>query len=311
MKKPLLGNRDRLFYLFPVFLILYEFCTNMSNDMYLPALPIIAQNFITPIHWVQLTITAWIAGSTTVELFVGPLSDRYGRRPILFGGGALFLISTLGCTLAPSLGFLIGARFLQGISVCTMMIAGYASIHDLYDDRKAVHILVWMGSAAVIAPAIGPVFGGLLLLITGWRMIFFTLFILGAISLVALWFIMPESTKTSSSERKSFKIKNIILSYRRIFSNPHFMMSAASFGLLYAGVMGWITTSPYILMKTLHMTPTEFGYMQVPIFGAYIIGAQLVKPLMKRMSSDKLIVLGLSIAALAGIALINFASLLL
>lgn len=301
-------NKSRyLFHLFPVFLIIYEFCTNMSNDMYLPALPLIASDFSTRINLVQLTITAWLAGNTSVQLIVGPLSDRYGRRPILFGGGLLFLLSTLGCTLAPSLTFLIGSRFLQGVGVCTMMVAGYASIHELYDDKKAIHILIWMGSAAVIAPTIGPVFGGLFLMFTSWRVIFLSLFLLGALSLLALWFSMPESTSTHT--RKPINMNNLVTTYKKILSNSHFMISAASFALLYGGILGWITTSPFILMETLKLSPAEFGYLQFPIFGAYVIGAQL-KQLMKKMTNENLISLGLIITLLAGIGLIIFSALI-
>ncbi len=297
-------NKQLLFRLFPVFLIIYEFCTNMSNDMYLPALPMIAADFSIPIHLVQLTITAWLAGDTAVQLIVGPLSDRFGRRPILFGGGVIFLLATLGCALAPSLGLLIVFRFLQGIGVCTMMVSGYASIHDLYNDREAIHILVWMGTAAVLAPAIGPVLGGVLLLVTDWRMTFLSLFALGVISLTALWFCMPESTSLQS--RQSLKIKTLVSSYRKIIGNLPFMISASSFGLLYGGIMGWITTSPFILISTLQMTPAQFGYLQFPIFGAYIIGAQLVKQLTDKRNLNSLIQSGLIVSFLSGVALIIF-----
>ncbi len=298
------SNKHYLFRFFPVFLVLYEFCTNMSNDMYLPALPLIASDFLTKIQVVQLTITAWLAGDTAVQLIIGPLSDRYGRRPILLGGGLLFLISTLGCALAPNLSVLIASRFLQGIGVCTMMVAGYASIHDLYDDQKAIHILVWMGSAAVIAPAIGPVFGGLFLLVAGWRVIFLSLFILGAIALIALWFSMPESTSLQS--RQPLKMKNLISSYRKILSNVSFMTSGGCFALGYGGIIGWITISPFILMDTLKLSPAQFGYLQFPVFGAYIVGAQLVKLIIKKRGKELSINLGLTISMLAGMALILF-----
>lgn len=185
-----------------------------------------------------------------------------------------------------------------------MMVSGYASIHDLYDDKQAIHILVWMGTAAVLAPAIGPVLGGILLLVTNWRVIFLTLFVLGAISLCALWFCMPESTSLQS--RQSLSMKTIITSYRKIITNFPFMISASVFGLLYGGIMGWITTSPFILISTLQMSPAQFGYLQFPIFGAYIIGAQLVKQLIEKRNLEKLIHSGLMISFLAGLALILF-----
>ncbi len=292
-------------YLFPIFLILYEFCTNMSNDMYLPALSLIAKEFQIGISQVQLTITAWLAGSMAVQLIVGPLTDRYGRRPILLGGGLLFLLSALGCSFAPSIAWLLVARFVQGIGVCTMMVAGYASIHDLYDDREAIHILIWMGTAAVVAPAIGPVLGGLLLLLTNWQGIFLSLFILGMISLLGLWFFMPESS--SPPHRLPLDLKTILTAYRKILTNHSFILSAMSFALAYGGIIGWITASPFILMENLDLSPTQFGFLQFPVFGGYIVGAQFVKRLMEKIGKEKLITLGLTIAGVSGILLLVFA----
>jgi Bcr/CflA subfamily drug resistance transporter len=289
-------------FFFPIFLILYEFCTNMSNDMYLPALPQIAEDFSAAINLAQLTLTAWLAGDGAVQLFVGPLSDRFGRRPILFGGGFLFLLSTLGCSLAPSIEILIAARFIQGIGVCTMMVAGYASIHDLYEDKQAIHILAWMGSAAVIAPAIGPIFGSLILTLAGWRTIFYLLFFLAAFALIFLWFIMPESTLSYS--KRALNIKNLIHSYRRILLNRTFMAAGLSFSLMYSSLFGWITVSPFLLMTFLHVTPLQFGWLQLSIFGAYIVGAQMVKPLLEKIGQEKLILFGLSLASLSGVLLI-------
>jgi DHA1 family multidrug/chloramphenicol efflux transport protein-like MFS transporter len=277
----------------------------MSNDMYLPALSLIAKDFHIGINQIQLTITAFFAGSMAVQLIVGPLTDRYGRRPILLGGGLLFLLSTLGCSFAPSLAWLIAARFIQGIGVCTMMVAGYASIHDLYDDREAIHILVWMGTASFIAAAIGPVLGGLFILFTGWQGIFLSLFVLGFIALLGLWFIMPESTLAHN--RQSLNIKTLLATYYKIFSNYSFIISSMSFALAYGGFIGWITASPFILMENLHLSPTQFGLLQFPIFGSYIIGAQLVKHLMEKIGTEKLIALGLTIAGVAGMLLLIFA----
>lgn len=297
-----MAQKNQFSPLFPLFLIIYEFCTNMSNDMYLPALSLIAKEFHIGIGQVQLTITSWLAGSMSVQLIVGPLTDRYGRRPILLGGGVLFLLSTLVCSFTPSIGWLIAARFVQGIGVCTMMVAGYASVHDLYDDREAIHVLIWMGTAAVVAPAIGPVLGGLFLLFTSWKGIFLSLFVLGGIALSVLWFIMPESV--SPDQRHPLKIKELTRVYWRILTNAPFLMSAMSFGFAYGGIIGWITASPFILMEKLHLTPTQFGFLQLPVFGGYIVGAQLVKRLMEKKGKEPLIAMGLGIAGLSGIVLV-------
>jgi len=277
----------------------------MSNDMYLPALPLIAKDFATQLNMIQLTIAFWLAGNTSVQLFIGPLSDRYGRRTILLTGGGLFLVSTILCAAAPSVLVLIIARFLQGVGVCTMMVPGYASIHDLYDDHKAIHILVWMGSAAVIAPAIGPVLGGLLLLLTGWRAIFWVLAFLSAFSIAALCLSMPESSK----ELHAMKGKIIIERYCRILLNPRFMTSSTSLGLLFGGAFGWITASPFILMESFQLPPDFFGYLQVPIFCAYIVGARLVKYLLSIIGREAVILWGESISLCAAGLLVLLAAL--
>lgn len=297
-------NVEKKLLFFPIFLILYEFCTNMSNDMYLPALPEIVSSLSTNMNWVQLTIPAWLAGNVAVQLFLGPLADRFGRRRVLLTGGVVFILSTLGCAIAPTIGTLILFRFFQGIGVCSMMVAGYASVHDLYSDEKAIHILVWMGSAAVIAPAIGPVLGGLLLLMTSWRGIFWTLFLLSSISIFFLMRCMPESL--SVEEQEPLHPRRIVSVYRNIFTNRAFLFSALSFGFFYGGIIGWITVSPFLLMMNAHLSPTQFGLWQVPIFGSYIVGAQAVKFALKRFGMEKLISWGSCLAILSIVALVTF-----
>lgn len=280
----------------------------MSNDMYLPALPLISRDFSVPLNWIQFTIAAWLAGDACVQLVVGPLSDRFGRRPILLWGGALFLTATIACALAPSVTFLIVARFFQGVGVCSMMVAGYASVHDLYDDQKAIHLLAWMGSAAVLAPAVGPLFGGLLLLIADWRMIFYLLFFLSLFALLGLWICMPESIP--SNTKRSVRTKNLIEVYRSIFSTPAFIISALSFGLLYGGMIAWITDSPFLLIQTLEISPTEFGWIQLFIFGSYIIGARVIKLFIQKISAETIIFSGLCLSLIATTALMLFSLLM-
>ncbi|HEY4831116.1 MAG TPA: MFS transporter, partial [Waddliaceae bacterium] len=113
----------------------------------------------------------------------------------------------------------------------------------------------------------------------------------------------------SSQLKHSLNVKTLTRCYKKILSNSSFMTSAASFGLLYGGIMGWITASPFLLIKTLKFTPVQFGWLQLPVFGAYILGAQMVKPLMEKIGKEKLIIFGLCIASLSGIFLILFSSL--
>lgn len=291
-----------LSFLFPFFLILYEFCVNLSTDMYLPALPSLQQEFSVSFNAVQFTIAAWIAGDFSLQFFTGPLADHYGKRTILLIGGVLFLISTIVCALAPSISLFTISRFVQGMGVGIMMVAGYACIHDTYDDKKAIHILAVMGSIAVIAPAIGPTLGGILLLYTNWRSIFFLLFYVSLMSLIGLWFFMPKSPKTT--ERLNFK--SVLRSYSHLLFHADFMLAVSAFSSLFAGLVGWITMSPYLLMENLKLSPIEFGWLQIPIFGSNMLGAMLVKPLLEKIEKEKMIFYGTLISFLSGLMLIAF-----
>lgn len=113
---------------------------------------------------------------------------------------------------------------------------------------------------------------------------------------------MPESHERALKSR--LDVKAIARSYKNILSNGHFMTSACSYGLLYAGLIGWITASPFLLIRLLHLSPAVFGWLQVPVFGSYIIGAQLIKWLMEKVDREKLIFFGLSVAFFGGILLI-------
>jgi MFS family permease len=182
------------------------------------------------------------------------------------------------------------------------MVTGYTIINELYDDHRSVKILAIMGSTAVIAPMIGPVFGGYLLLFTGWRTTFWAVFALAALGLVGLYRFMPESLK--SPDLEGMRLKKLKTVYFKIISSPAFLTSASTFGFMYAGMIIWTTASPYLIIFRLGHTPKLFGWSQVPIYGAYILGTLFVRALLKSASLNRLVVVGLTICAGSGAALL-------
>src|SRR3990167_5344961 len=165
-------SSTKLAILFPVLLALYEICTYLSNDAYLPALPHIAHDLFTTNHLVQLTLTTWFMGSASMQLFLGPISDKIGRRPVLLFGGLVFITVTIGCAVSQNIYWLLILRFIQGATITSMIVAGYATIHELFDRDKAIHTLSMMASITVLAPSFGPLFGALILQFGSWRVIF-------------------------------------------------------------------------------------------------------------------------------------------
>lgn len=289
----------RFSYLFPIFLMMYEFCAYMSNDMYMPAFPVIAGEFGVDDGLVQATLTAWLLGGASAQLLLGPLSDRIGRRPVLLGGGVLFLLSCIACAFAPNIFVMMCARFIQGIAVCSMMIAGYATIHESYEEERAVSLLAMLSTVSVTAPMIGPLAGGIVLLYWDWRMIFLVIFMLASLAIGSLFFLMPESNQNKNTS--AFSLKNLYSEYRVVLKNTKFLRHALMFGLLYGGIMLWIATSPFLLMETNGLDARQFGLAQVPIFGSFIIGSQIVRLLVKRLKLKTLAITGITIALIGTI----------
>lgn len=289
-------------YIFPIFLMLYEFALYMSNDMYTPAFPAIANTFLVSEEFVQYTLSAWLLGGALAQVILGPLSDLRGRRTVLFYGGLLFLLSCLVCIYTNSIGIFILARFFQGIGVCSMMIAGYACIHETYQDKEAVSILALMSGVSVTAPMIGPLIGGYVISSYDWRAIFSAIFAMAALCLLCLYFCMPQDK--AKSPLFSFDFKKMISDYWELLKNHKFIGYCFSFGLFYSGLMLWIVASPFLLMIDNGISPKLFGVLQIPIFGAFIIATQLVRKFADKMTFNALIKIGSGIALFSMIILL-------
>ncbi len=288
--------KRHLYGLFPWFLVLYEFAVNLSDDMYVPALTKIAAEFGVTNNIINLTMTVWFVGAALPLLWVGPLSDRVGRRPVLFLGGILFLLTTLICATAPSFWPLLVGRLFQGVSVSTLLVAGYACIHDLYNDERAIHLLAWLGSAAILAPMIGPTLGGLLLLLGTWQLLFWIILLVAGVGLIGLWPTMPETVKPPRKPDRTGAV------YRMIFRNHLFLLTSITLAFGYAGLIAWVSGSLFILVGDLEVTPQIFGLLQVPIFLSYFIGAKVIKRLLGSWTRLHAISIGLTLALLASIA---------
>lgn len=284
-------------FVFPFLLALYEVCAYLSNDAYLPALPTIVEDLKTTHNLVQLTLTTWFMGTASLQLILGPISDRVGRRPVMFIGAGVFILSTLGCAFSHDIHLLLFWRFIQGAAITSIIIAGYATIHELYETRQAIHLLAIMMSITVLAAAFGPTLGALILLVVGWRWIFGILAIWAIFAVAGLFFKMPETIK----ERHAIHFGKLITQYGRIFCHRKLMLYLVSSRFLFAALIAWITASPFLLIDTFHFSPLGFGGVQILIFGGFILGTHSVKHLMEKMSFNKLVFLGLIMALLGSV----------
>ncbi|MCP4474933.1 MAG: multidrug effflux MFS transporter [Gammaproteobacteria bacterium] len=288
---------NRPMMLFPLLLVLYEMVIYLANDAYLPALPTMVDDLHTSHHLVLLTLTAWFTGTTSMQLILGPLADRYGRRPILLIGGIVFIIATLLCSFTSNIHLFLFARFMQGTAAASVVIPGYATIHELFDYRRAIHTLAWMSSVIVLAPALGPLLGAIILYLANWRMIFWLLAIAAVVFLSLLAFKMPETNPVENNH--PIQITRILRQYQRIISNRNYICLTLALCFLFGTMILWISAGPFLVIDQFHYSVFMFGLFQALVFGAFISATRIIKPLMTRISTRFLVRTSLIIACVS------------
>lgn len=261
--------------LFPLLLVTYEIINYLSNDMYLPALPNIMDDLNLSMGTVQLTLTSWFVGLACAPLVLGGFADAYGRKNILMITGIIYAFSSAICALSTNLNVLLVARFFEGSMVSGMFVAGYATIHELYDHKEAIRLLALMSSISVLAPALGPLFGSLLLLFTNWRGIFWFIAISAAIALCLLFKYMPETLPPE--KRIPLRIRPLFKNYLSILKNKKFIRLSFVLGLIFCGFIVWIAASSLLVIDSFAHSAVYFGFIQVFIFMANILGNHTVR----------------------------------
>lgn len=270
--------------LFPFFLVLYEISIYLSNDAYLPVLPHMGAALNTSAEWLPFTLTVWFLGAASTQLIMGSIADRFGRRRTLLCGGIVYVFSLILCGLSTQLLPFLIARFLQGAMAASMVAAGYSTIHDSYDQKKAIKLLAWMGAISLLAPALGPLVGSGILAFGSWHWIFFSLAGLAALSLIAHSYVMPETTTEKNQKADP------IASYLQLIRSWRFMGQAFAASAMIFGVIAWVASGPWIVHTQFKEPGYYFGIYQAIILTGFFIGSQLVKLLMRRFTLRQLVV---------------------
>lgn len=298
-------KRRTSFSWFPLLLVLYEIATYLSNDMYLPALPQMMQDLQLTLQQAQLTLTTWFMGSAIMPLVMGVLTDRYGRRPVLFVGGIVYIFSTVACAMTHHVMVLLVMRMIEGGMIASMLVPGYACIHELYEQKTAIRILAFMSSVVVLAPALGPLFGSIVLQYGTWRSIFWIIALWSAITLLLLWKWMPETLPVE--KRQPIQMHLLTQQYWRVFTNKRGIMLMMILGFIFAGFLAWITAAPLLIINHFHYSAILFGVVQAIVFSAYIVASRSVKYFLEWMGVQKLIRWGLIVGLWGGLWILGCA----
>ncbi|RTL10428.1 MAG: MFS transporter [Neisseriaceae bacterium] len=281
---------------FAFFFVLYELTTYLSNDMIMPAMLQVVNEFNAPISKMILALTYFVIGGSLLQMFLGPLAERYGKKLVLLSGNVFFLITTLAILFSTTIDYFLLSRFFQGMGICFIFI-GYAAIHESSDAVEAVKITSLLANIAIFAPLAGPVLGSALAKIFHWQAVFIFTLLLGLTALFGLCLYMPNQV---AEVKSAVNLKKTISSYKNILRSRVFMLGIFIAGITIVPLTGWIGLSPVILMQTMHQSYAVYIGFQIIIFSGFIISSFMIQKIAGRISFKKIIRCG-NILALIGI----------
>jgi DHA1 family bicyclomycin/chloramphenicol resistance-like MFS transporter len=282
----------------PSFCILVAVSTigPLALNIFMPSLPGLQRSFGISYGTAQLTLTLYLAGTALCQLFYGPLSDKIGRRLPLLGGMALFVVSSILAALAWNIETLIVARLLQAVGGSAGIVLARAMVRDVYDREKSASVIAYITMAFVVAPMIGPIAGGVLDQYFGWQASFWLLAILGAITLVAAYVLLPE-TRTAGAATLNFFSGAV-----QLFSIPRFRGYAFTLAFASGVFFSFLGGAPYVMVDVLKRTPVEYGFWFATVSLGYMAGNYVSGRFTQAIGIHKLILYG-TIVTLAGGAL--------
>ena len=274
----------------------------LSMDMYLPSLPDIAHVLGAPVARTQLTISSYLIGFAVGQMIYGPLSDRYGRRPVLLAAVALYLASTLACAAAQSVDLLIAARLLQGISGSGAIVLARAIVRDVYSGVQAARELSLMGSISATEPIVAPMIGGVLQAGFGWRANFICMSVGGLIALLVAARLLPETLRPNN-RAGSLSFFSMARGYGTVARHGGFLVYLGIITTTYAGLFAWVSGASVVLQGVYGLSAVTFGFTFALGAAGYMLGAMIATRLVVRLGLDRTIGVGVVVIAAGGLSL--------
>lgn len=264
----------------------------MSTDMYAPSLPDLADWFDTSATRVKLTISLNMLAFGVAQLFHGPLSDRYGRKPVLIVSSIFVIALSLACALAQTIDQLIVARILLGLAAAAEAVIGLAIIKDLYTEKQQIKALALLGMVIAIAPAVAPIIGGYLHVAFGWQSNFYVISFMAMVSMMAVIRYLPESCVP---DPQALNARKLMKGYGRLLKNSDFMIHCAILGVALGLIFVFVTGAPFVLIDKLGVAVNHFGYYPASIVIAFFFGSLLASRLADNWEAISLLRMGVAL----------------
>lgn len=283
---------------FAAFLVLYEFLTYISNDMIMPGMHQVINEFGVAPSYIPSSVTAFMLGGSSLQLFLGPLADSFGRRRMMLIGVLVFLISTLTLCISQSISSFLIERFFQGMGICFIGAVGYATLQDIFNDTDAVKLTAIMANISILAPLIGPLLGAAIVFHGSWRLIFLIVTCLTAFSFWGLQKFMPEplgqiNTEGKKIEAQAFNLTVILNNYLQLLKSKRFILILIMYGLMGTPCMNWIALSPIMIISSQKTSLFTYALWQIPMFSAFLFANTLLQKWIDKIGLQRLMHFGI------------------
>jgi DHA1 family bicyclomycin/chloramphenicol resistance-like MFS transporter len=271
----------------------------------IPSLPEMAAELGVSPAATQQSVTLYLIGLSLGQLIYGPLSDRFGRRPVLMAGLGLSVLAGAACGLAPGLGLLLPARFMQAIGGCSGLVLGRAIVRDIAGPREAAARLALLNLVLTVSPGIAPVVGGWIATFAGWRAIFGLLVVMGLATILLAFRLLPE-TRAGQGQgpvtAAGVARPGLLASYRRLLRQPAFLGYSIAGACATSSMYGFFAVSAFVFVDQVHRPAHEVGYYYLVLIFGVSLGSIVINRLARLFSIDALLRFGTLFGA-AGAAL--------
>ncbi len=280
-------------------LLLLITVSTMGIDLCLPSLPAIGARFGASVFQVQLTLSSFLLGFGLMQAVHGPLSERYGRRPVMLAG---LLIATLGngCSvLSPGLDFLVVTRFIAGAGSSVIWVLQRSIMRDVFlENTEMTRFASRIAATWAITLAVAPILGGYIQNGLGWRTQFGFMATLCCLSAVLVWRTLPE-TKASHS-RMPGSVRQVLDGYLALTRDPHYMKYVLGCSLAFGVIMAYNVLGPFIFMGHYHLSPVGFGWLGLLVSVTYFLTTLINSRVGPRFDTDSLLVMGSALMMAGG-----------
>lgn len=277
---------------FITLLIAISAVSPLGINMYLPSMPGMARALGVDFHTIQLTLSLYLAAMAIGQLVMGPLSDRFGRRPVLLAGLSGFVIGSVICLLSQSIEMLIFGRIVQAIGGCAGITLARAIVRDIYSHAQVASMIGYVTMGMAVAPMIAPTIGGVLETLFGWRASFVLLAAFGSVVLVIAARQLHETNRNFGASESA---GNLLTGYLRLLRSRPFWGYTLAASLVSAVFFAFLAGAPYVTIELMGRSPAEYGFYFAVVPGGYILGNFLTGRFAGRIGARRMMLAGLLI----------------